>query len=913
MADNSAAKSYLEWVESKLNHVDNMWEINAIINDTSLKLYRNLSSENLRVDEDIKESLRKIANQLNPITGSLISNVRNAIRNINTWIASLDPTKAWNATAIANLNNKRNDFVNIVDNVNTDTGNAKAEVIARYIEYRNLYAFANSFKTDTKIWDITINTKDASTIMATPLTDLNNVFSGNSAHTPETTIGVNTYHANYSICDANWEKLRQNGSKYIIDIWWQEYEIENIIIRPDWNLDFTHMRISPNLKDSPQEVVLSINSTYKKSDVNIKGTNVSCNKTFKLKLNDWTISLNTPSLRIAEFRQYNNSLPIWHKVSDIVKTKLSTNRYAIERKALENILKKNWWKKYDTLTEKQKEEFYQRIRKQDIWWWVMYFDNIYDVENMNDRVGRYHEYRNWFTDDKRDWNKWDNIKTSSKYIALIHNTVEEKTQDFIISKLEHFMWEYTQETHLKSELTVFFDEIDKNRLDNGINRDIDSDVSMESHKMDKWPRSLIHNRDSNYMRFFSWSSISLKWEKVDIYTNTSPDAIDNPEPLKYDMDINITWRNSISVEIKIEWTNEVIKHKSGEPSALIRKIMRDQRIKYGKARAHMWFNIYKAMVQMAKDKYISLQYRDESDKTNYIDVDNWNIVIRQVENLNTLDIEDSEIIFDQEKFINMNEFDKSNYNWALRQWLDKLWEHFNLAMNELHKQYREWVDRRFLNIINSPSRMKLPTSAWLSPIKKLLNLRNTTNFDFNTTITSMWKNISVDFKKNKFTVNMEWLKKPVSSRDLWKILNHREKKERVFDGMERDLVAWIYGELINKLRLNGNIACTNFGVKDENTWNMYVLDKDWEFGRISKEDLDNSDFETPMTWLTENRRENKKFGMLNESKLSWITINKMSDSEQKELMRNPLLMQRFVKAMNRRMWLRNTVRAAFFK
>ena len=94
---------------------------------------------------------------------------------------------------------------------------------------------------------------------------------------------------------------------------------------------------------------------------------------------------------------------------------------------------------------------------------------------------------------------------------------------------------------------------------------------------------------------------------------------------------------------------------------------------------------------------------------------------------------------------------------------------------------------------------------------------------------------------------------------------------------------------------------------------MYVLDKDWEFGRISKEDLDNSDFETPMTWLTENRRENKKFGMLNESKLSWITINKMSDSEQKELMRNPLLMQRFVKAMNRRMWLRNTVRAAFFK
>jgi len=254
----------------------------------------------------------------------------------------------------------------------------------------------------------------------------------------------------------------------------------------------------------------------------------------------------------------------------------------------------------------------------------------------------------------------------------------------------------------------------------------------------------------------------------------------------------------------------------------------------------------------------------------------------------------------------MNEFDQAGYNWALRQWLDSLWTHFNLAMNQLHRQYRKWVEKRFLWIINSPSRMTLPTSVWLSPIKKLLNMRNTTNFDFHTTLNLWWKNIRVDFAKNKFTVNMEWLKKPISSRDLWKILNHRQKRIRVFDGMERDIVEWIYIALIWKLRENSKINRTDFGVMDDITWNMYVLDQDWEFGMITKEDLDAMD--SPMRW-----RRRKQFGSLSQTRLSWITVRKLDDNQVKELMKNPFLMQRFVKAMNRRMWLFSSIIAMFDK
>jgi len=38
--------------------------------------------------------------------------------------------------------------------------------------------------------------------------------------------------------------------------------------------------------------------------------------------------------------------------------------------------------------------------------------------------------------------------------------------------------------------------------------------------------------------------------------------------------------------------------------------MKNTNIAYGKVRAHLGFNIYKSMIQMAKDSDISLKYRD---------------------------------------------------------------------------------------------------------------------------------------------------------------------------------------------------------------------------------------------------------------------------------------------------------------
>ena len=186
-----------------------------------------------------------------------------------------------------------------------------------------------------------------------------------------------------------------------------------------------------------------------------------------------------------------------------------------------------------------------------------------------------------------------------------------------------------------------------------------------------------------------------------------------------------------------------------------------------------------------------------------------------------------------------------------------------------------------------------------------------TNFDFNKTVNSHWKNIRIDFRRNKFTIDMDWLKKPLKSRDLWKILNHRQWRVRVFDGMERDILEWVYSSLINALRQNAKVARTNFGVRDDITWNMYILDEDGKFWVIAREDFkgDNK-VKNPMRWPF--RRWKKKWS-LKKKRLDRTARRPLNPDEEKELLKNPFLMQRLVKAMNRRMWLWESLRSIFVK
>jgi len=226
-------------------------------------------------------------------------------------------------------------------------------------------------------------------------------------------------------------------------------------------------------------------------------------------------------------------------------------------------------------------------------------------------------------------------------------------------------------------------------------------------------------------------------------------------------------------------------------------------------------------------------------------------------------------------------------------------------MNLYHKNYRKATERRLGGLLHSPSRPTLPTCFWLSPIKKILNCskKTTTNFDFDAPIkTNIWgKDIEVDFKKNKFTITID--KKKYSSRDLWKLLNLRSWGDRIFEWIDRELSWEIYRKLIKELlRKNRKIARTSFGVKDSLTWNLYVLDKNGRFWYISQEDLKKSRWHVMKGIISRL----KKSWYLKDKNLFWndeINYNLIAEGsfEEKELLENPILMQKFLKVMNRRM------------
>lgn len=892
MVDNSAAKNRLNVISEALDR-KNMTELDSLVFKRSMDLYSCLSEESLYVDDIIKSKLQEVYSKLHAPEAtpwSIRHYLRQRINTLNTAIA--DPgTKAKDKPA---LQRERDDYENRLKGIDAREGN-----------YNKLVTNANKFKNDTlDNLDFNINAAIPRGVGAwTVAIDLDSRF---------LTAGWTTVD-DYVLCDKDWNKLSSTTNSswwrnYKINIWWVEHTL--VDVRISWavgnkQLNCSNMTITPPLSGFPKEIDLSVNGVFNSATVWAWDINVVCNKKFKLKLNDWTVTLNDAA-RSVEFDRYNDAWD-WHRIENIIETNFDWSRYDLERKALARILEKNWWTQYATLSNEQKEGFYQRIRHIATGG-GLYFDNILTAQHIDTPSNRLNNFKNWFIGNDRDWNKGDNIKSAHNYVAYIHNNVSQKVWDFISSRFDDFLWNIDQETRLKSELTTFISDIENNKLDNDatIYNDINNYAASDAHQMDqkakfslshiwRWFRGVGRKKDSNYMRFFSWSSTSLKWESVNIHRNTHPDDIGHPEPLKYDMDVNVTWRNSIEVKITIDWENNPIRIKSWDPAALVRKIMRDCRINHWKARAHMCFNIYKAMAKMAKDNDISLQYRDDSDHTRYIDINDWKIVVREVDNLVRLWRWEWTVIFDQKRFEDSNEFDHYGENRSLRTGIDELWKHFTLAMNQLHNQYRHWIEKRYWKWLKlrSKSEMTFPTSFWTSPIKKLVNLRDTTDFDFNTTITSKSKNINVDFKKNKFTVNMEWLNEPIQSKDLWKILNKRQKWIRIFDGLERDIVQWVYSALISKLRENSKIANTDFWVMDNITWNMYVLDRDWRFWVIAKENLA-SEWSPLWSW---------EYGKLNHRRLESNTVDWFEhwNTEEKELMKNPFLMQRLVKAMNKRL------------
>jgi hypothetical protein len=103
--------------------------------------------------------------------------------------------------------------------------------------------------------------------------------------------------------------------------------------------------------------------------------------------------------------------------------------------------------------------------------------------------------------------------------------------------------------------------------------------------------------------------VDIKDQTVNITTNNKPEDLNNEEPVKYDMNMEVSGKQQILVNVKIG-KNKEIKLKAGDPAAMVKRILQCEDIQHGKVRAHIVYNVMKGFIQAAKEKNISLTYRD---------------------------------------------------------------------------------------------------------------------------------------------------------------------------------------------------------------------------------------------------------------------------------------------------------------
>ena len=386
-------------------------------------------------------------------------------------------------------------------------------------------------------------------------------------------------------------------------------------------------------------------------------------------------------------------------------------------------------------------------------------------------------------------------------------------------------------------------------------------------------------KDVSYLRFFHNKSETIAPQKTRIITDEKNNKIE---------DVGYTW--DIRVEAKAMYANfkldngREVKLHGGNQTKLLHILLNDPQIPYGKMRVHMAYNVIKAMIRMAHKNNITLEYADKkSKKLVQLTLDSKDDIIIQHKDETTGKVNILSTPFSEKEFALENDM---HY---LRKGIEWCMVHFNTVMNKTHKQYKQATEKSVLSYFKH-TRSRFPTTRLGSPLKKLMNIRGkirTLKFDFDGL--SVW-GYSVSFKKNKFTISGGTLAKPIASRDLGKLLNHRVKGVRLFDGMELQMVSAIYQELIKHLRENAKLANTNFGVKDTIKQRVYFIN---ETGTLCYTPLTAGN-KNPIKRAFSSLRMRKDYGEVKKGTPS----NVASPQEANEFYQNPLLMGKLMKAMN---------------
>lgn len=498
----------------------------------------------------------------------------------------------------------------------------------------------------------------------------------------------------------------------------------------------------------------------------------------------------------------------------------------------------------------------------------------------------------------------DDISTATKYNDFLRKKIPEHLKTYLEKELKRQMesttntavgWHpnylpATREIHdtITWEILLYKQEQEDRAQDNfddskRLSDKTDRKVTRKRRSPEltkSWLFGILGKKDVSYMRFFSNQSQEIQKQTVSIQTDRNKDKV---EFKGYEATLNIGTVNNITINIKME-NGEELPLKAGNHIKLIKSLLNEPSIPYGKMRMHMAYNVIKAMLKIAKKNNITLEYAD-SKIINKLAIDkNDDIILER--------IDDTTGIREKRKIFSEKDFDAENDVRKLRWGLESCLLRFNKSMEKTHKQYKKATDKKLFGYF-SLSRAKFPTSWINSPIKKLINIRKsrTLNFDFeDTKVEGIDKNVSIAFSKNKFTITSDLIEKPISSKNLGKLLNTRIKWKSIFDWMNLAIWWTIYKNMISKLRENSKIANTDFGIKDPVKNRVYFIDQSGEIWFISLANNKN-----PISWIK------KDYGVIKKLP-STGRIMLTKKEAQNEFYQNPLIMWKLMKTMNTRLY-----------
>lgn len=151
------------------------------------------------------------------------------------------------------------------------------------------------------------------------------------------------------------------------------------------------------------------------------------------------------------------------------------------------------------------------------------------------------------SNDSHESNKPEFTKDPTTYRDYVHNNLEDQIKKYFENRFNKvFGKDKDANTFLKAQVTTYLSEIEKQKQDSDVHRDIDTGMNDEKYKMKNKRRfGLFGRKDVTPLRFLTNSRVSLADQAVNIVTKKTT------EPIRYNMDLEVTGKQSIVATIKI--------------------------------------------------------------------------------------------------------------------------------------------------------------------------------------------------------------------------------------------------------------------------------------------------------------------------------------------------------------------------